>query len=91
MLGLSEIQLPTVEPRPVTHCTAPGVTPASTRSPMSFKTVSGLEVAGFTTMALPAISAGPALNAQRAAGKLKGTMQAMTPSGSCTVTWRSSS
>ena len=42
-------------------------------------------------MALPAISAGPALNAQRAAGKLKGTMQAMTPSGSCTVTWRSSS
>jgi len=50
--------------------------------------VSGVWLAGLTTIVQPAASAGPALRVIMAAGKFHGVMAAHTPTGSRTTTMR---
>ena len=59
----------------------PSGTPASTRRRPSISALSGVLVAGLSTMGLPAAMAGASLCAARLSGKLKGEMAATGPSG----------
>src|SRR5439155_404625 len=70
---------------PFTKFTTPGGSTASTIR-QSSATPSGSTGDGFTTTVLPHASAGPIFPAQFVIGKLKGVMQATTPTGSRTMT-----
>ena len=73
---------------PVTTLKTPAGTPARSASSASASAVSGVWLAGFTTMLQPAASAGPALRVIMAAGKFQGVMAAQTPIGSLSTTIR---
>ena len=76
---------PISAPSPFTKFTTPGGSTASTIR-QSSATPSGSTGDGFTTTVLPHASAGPIFPAQFVIGKLKGVMQATTPTGSRTIT-----
>jgi hypothetical protein len=56
-------------------------TPARSASSAKASAEYGVCVAGLTTMAQPAASAGPALRVSMAVGKFHGVMAAVTPTG----------
>ena len=60
---------------------APGGSPDSSSSRPRFRALSGVLVAGFSTIGLPAATAGASLCAVRLSGKLKGEMAATGPMG----------
>ncbi len=66
---------------PVTTLRTPGGSPASSKAFASMRAESGVTVAGFTTTAFPAATAGPTLWATRFSGSLKGVIAATTPIG----------
>src|SRR5439155_679987 len=72
-------------PLPFTKFSTPGGRNASTIR-QSSATPRGSTGDGFTTTVLPQASAGPIFPAQFVIGKLKGVMQATTPTGSQTIT-----
>jgi hypothetical protein len=59
----------------------PSGSPAAFNTWPSSAAVSGVSSAGFSTIVLPAASAGPTLCATRFSGKLNGVIAATTPSG----------
>ena len=61
--------------------TAPGGTPASTSRRPSVRALSGVLVAGLSTMGFPAAMAGASLWAARLSGKLNGEIAATGPTG----------
>ena len=69
----------------MTRLTTPGGTPASSIT-RSTSAVSGVALAGLTTLVQPAAIAGPSLRVIIAAGKFQGVIAAVTPTG-----WRSTS
>jgi len=73
---------------PVTTLNTPAGTPARRASSAKARAVSGVWLAGLTTMLQPAASAGPALRVIIAAGKFQGVMAAQTPIGSFSTTMR---
>ena len=77
----AQIRSPISPPEPVTHWTPSGGKPAWSRISVSFSAESGVSVAGLSTTAFPAASAGPTLWQTRLSGKLKGLMAATTPHG----------
>ena len=79
--GLVTISLPTFEPGPVTRLIAPFVTPASSSASTSRTAQSGARSDGFSTTALPAISAGAVFQVGMAIGKFHGVIRPTTPSG----------
>src|SRR3954447_8070044 len=80
--GCSTRPRPTVRPSPVTTLTSPAGTPASSHTRASARGASGVTSDGLSTIALPAMSAGPTLRAKIAAGKFHGMMATTTPYGS---------
>ena len=68
---------------PVTMFSTPGGSSSAASSP-NFSVDSGVKGDGFSTIVLPASSAGPTLNIARIIGKFHGAMAPTTPSG----TWR---
>ena len=69
----------------MTQFSTPAGMPASFIRPMIFSVVSGVELAGFTTMVFPAMSAGPSLVPISVMGKFQGTMAPHTPTGRFTT------
>ena len=67
--------------REVTRLTTPAGTPASSIARRTSAAVSGVSVAGLTTLVQPAASAGPSLRVIIAAGKFHGVIAAVTPTG----------
>ena len=86
MPGCDTSVSPMTEPRPVTTCAAPAGTPASCRQSTSRMMASGQSEGGLMITALPAASAGAILCPHSSTGKLNGSRQATTPTGSCRVT-----
>ena len=72
--------------REVTRLTTPGGAPASSIARRTSAAVSGVALAGLTTLVQPAAIAGPSLRVIIAAGKFHGVIAATTPTG-----WRSTS
>ena len=72
--------------REVTRLTTPGGAPASSIARRISAAVSGVALAGLTTLVQPAAIAGPSLRVIIAAGKFHGVIAAVTPTG-----WRSTS
>ena len=72
--------------REVTRFTTPGGAPASSIARSTSAAVSGVALAGLTTLVQPAAIAGPSLRVIIAAGKFQGVIAAVTPTG-----WRSTS
>ena len=72
--------------REVIRLTTPGGVPASSIALTISAAVSGVALAGLTTLVQPAASAGPSLRVSIAAGKFHGVIAAVTPTG-----WRSTS
>ena len=69
------------EEREVTRLTTPGGAPASSIARRTSAAVSGVALAGLTTLAQPAAMAGPSLRVIMAAGKFHGVIAAATPTG----------
>ncbi len=61
--------------------TTPGGVPASSIARMISAAVSGVALAGLTTLVQPAAMAGPSLRVIIAAGKFQGVIAAVTPTG----------
>ena len=72
--------------REVIRLTTPGGVPASSIARRMSAAVSGVALAGLTTLVQPAAIAGPSLRVIIAAGKFQGVIAAVTPTG-----WRSTS
>ena len=72
--------------RDVIRLTTPGGVPASSIARRIRAAVSGVALAGLTTLVQPAAIAGPSLRVIIAAGKFQGVIAAVTPTG-----WRSTS
>ena len=73
--------LPISAPGPLTMLRTPGGTMSSTTS-ASFRIDHGVGLAGFSTVQLPAASAGAIFQAAISSGKLNGMIWPTTPSGS---------
>ncbi len=72
----------------MTTLTTPGGTPASSRIATIASAVSGVSLAGLSTMVQPAASAGAILRVAIAAGKFHGVTRTQMPTGSCvTMIW----
>ncbi len=67
--------------REVIRLTTPGGAPASSIARSTSAAVSGVALAGLTTLVHPAASAGPSLRVIIAAGKFQGVIAAVTPTG----------
>jgi hypothetical protein len=70
---------------PGTTFSQPGGSPASSQIAASRRALTGVWLAGLSTTAQPAASAGASLCATRLSGKLKGEIAPMTPIGTRTV------
>ena len=70
-----------VAPSPVTMFSTPFGNPASRLSSANNSAVSGVYSAGFSTMVLPAASAGATFHASISSGKFHGITAPQTPSG----------
>ena len=79
--GFVTSSLPTFDPGPVTRLIAPLVTPASCSASTSRTAHSGARSEGFSTTALPQMSAGAVFHVGIAMGKFHGVMSPTTPSG----------
>src|SRR5262249_28302608 len=73
---------PAVVPSPGTTFSTPSGTPASSASSASFNAELGASSEGFSTIVLPAASAGPNLNTALTVGKFQAVMAPTTPRGS---------
>ena len=74
---------PTVAPAPSTHVSTPSGSPGCAASSASASTViAGVMLAGFTTVALPAASAGTSERTSSVSGQFQGVITATTPTGS---------
>ncbi|MNK59195.1 hypothetical protein D3C87_782950 [compost metagenome] len=80
-MGLRVISPPIWLAEPVSTDSRPLGTPARSASTAKASAENGVCVAGFTTIAQPAASAGPALRVSMAVGKFQGVMAAVTPTG----------
>ena len=67
--------------REVIRLTTPGGAPASSIACRTSAAVSGVALAGLTTLVQPAAIAGPSLRVIIAAGKFQGVIAAVTPTG----------
>jgi hypothetical protein len=76
---------PASSPKPVTTFNTPGGKPASPRTRASRRMLRLASSGGFTTIVLPAASAGAIFRAASRSGKFQGTIAATTPSGSRSV------
>ncbi|PAV93395.1 hypothetical protein WR25_22715 [Diploscapter pachys] len=83
MPGCSVSHGPSPSP-PVTTLSTPAGRIVAASSP-NFSVVSGVNGDGFSTIVLPASSAGPTLNIARIIGKFHGAMAPTTPIGTCRV------
>ncbi len=80
--GCSTSRCPTTLPRPATTLRTPSGIPASSAIRSSSRAVSGVSSAGFSTIVLPAASAGATFQDAITSGKFQGTISPTTPSGS---------
>src|SRR6266545_4308334 len=80
--------VPVVDPGPGRTLIVSGGSPASTSRSASMSTLSGVYVAGLTTMAFPHARAGPIFHEAITSGKFHGVISAHTPTGSRRVTSR---
>ena len=79
VMGLRTSASPSLPPAPVRTLTTPGGNPARSKIVASASAESGVVELGFTTMVLPAISAGATLRATIAEGKFHGVIPTQTP------------
>ena len=84
-MGFEVISAPISRETPVNTENTPAGKPARSPSSAMASAESGVSLAGFTTKAQPAASAGPALRVIMALGKFHGVMAATTPTG-CLMT-----
>ena len=80
--GCSTRRDPQTLPGPATTLSTPSGRPASSAILSSSSAVSGVSSAGFSTIVLPAASAGAAFQEAITSGKFQGTIRPTTPSGS---------
>ena len=79
--GFAVISAPISTAEPVTTLKSPAGSPARSASTASAMAENGVCEAGFSTIAQPEASAGPALRVIMAFGKFHGVMAATTPIG----------
>ena len=81
MRGWVESASPIRGPSPVRQLTRPAGRPARSARSQSAHAARGASIAGLTTTAQPAASAGASFQITRATGKFQGVIAATTPSG----------
>ena len=80
--GLVVMTSPMLPPGPAMMLTTPGGKPTSSMIRASSIALSGVSLAGLSTIVLPVASAGPSFQTAISSGKFHGMIEAQTPIGS---------